>query len=139
MADTIGPQLARAAAGGDPRGWLTFSWLPDELQRQEDSTQAVDFQRAQFAEFNAPAVWGTSDPDELAAVKARARRVLTAAGMSTVRAAVRPATQTERTLLAHLGYELPDELFTAVTFLTTGVRNRRFPQLETQTLEVQTS
>lgn len=56
--------------------------------------------------------------------------------MSTLRAAARPATDTERTLLAHLGYTLPDELFTAVTFLTTGVRNRRWPQLEIQILEV---
>lgn len=127
MADTIGAQLPQP----DPRGWLVFDALPDDMQRAEDSTQAADYQRTQFFEFNTPAVWGTDDPDQLAVLRARARKVLTQAGMSTVRAKVRPATDTERLLLQHLlGYTLPAELFTAITFLTTGVRNRRFPQLE---------
>lgn len=42
----------------------------------------------------------------------------------------RPATPTERELLAHLGYELPDALTTRVLFITRGIRNRRWPQLE---------
>lgn len=38
----VGPQLAKAAAGVDPRGWLCFEHLPPDLQRQEDATQAHD-------------------------------------------------------------------------------------------------
>jgi hypothetical protein len=38
----VGPQLDRAAAGTDPRGILTFSYLPDDLQRAEDSTAVWD-------------------------------------------------------------------------------------------------
>ncbi|MCQ4365832.1 hypothetical protein KQR54_32985 [Mycobacterium gordonae] len=128
----IGPQHARAAAGTDPRGWLVFEYLSDDLQRAEDATQAADHQRQQFSAFNLPAVWGTSDPTELSAIQARARRVLSAAGLSTWRVNVRPATDAERTLLEHLGHELPDELFTAITYPSTGTRNRRWPQLESQ-------
>ncbi|BDB45386.1 MULTISPECIES: hypothetical protein [Mycobacterium] len=131
-ADTIGPQHDRAAAGTDPRGWLVFEHLPDDLQRAEDATQAADHQRQQFSAFNLPAVWGTSDPAGLAAIQARARRILTAAGMSSWRVNVRPATDAERTLLEHLGHELPAELFTAITYPSTGTRNRRWPQLESQ-------
>ena len=42
----------------------------------------------------------------------------------------RPATATERTLLEHLGYELPEILWTYVTYTTTALRNRRWPALE---------
>jgi hypothetical protein len=48
MTDTIGPQLDRAAAGTDPRGILVFHWLPDDLQRLEDSTAAADKERSNF-------------------------------------------------------------------------------------------
>lgn len=41
----VGPQLERAAAGNDPRGWLVFSSLPDDLQRAEDSTNFADHDR----------------------------------------------------------------------------------------------
>lgn len=117
----------------DPRGWLVFDApLPDELQRAEDSTAAADHQRRQFSEFNMPAMWGTTDPNEISAMKDRARNILRAAGIDTYRTTARPATTAERTLLTHLGYSLPDELFTAITYLSTGVRNRRWPQLETQ-------
>ncbi|AYE95715.1 hypothetical protein C0J29_13780 [Mycobacterium paragordonae] len=44
----------------------------------------------------------------------------------------RPATETERTLLAHLGWNLPDDLTTHVDRITPSVRRRRWPQLETQ-------
>jgi hypothetical protein len=45
----------------------------------------------------------------------------------------RPATDTERLLLQHIGFtDLPDDLTTVVTYPTTGVRNRRWPQLETE-------
>lgn len=41
----------------------------------------------------------------------------------------RPATATERALLAHLGYELPEVLHTRVQWLTDGVRRRTWPQI----------
>ncbi|MGV0720560.1 hypothetical protein ABQF17_17945 [Mycolicibacterium elephantis] len=44
----------------------------------------------------------------------------------------RPATDAERLLLQHLGYVLPAELTTVVTYLTPTVRNRSWPQLEGQ-------
>ena len=44
----------------------------------------------------------------------------------------RPATETERTLLTHLGFELPEQLTTAVSYPSSGVRRRRWPQLETE-------
>jgi len=91
---TIGPQMDRAAQGTDPRGWLVFHWLPDDLQRAEDSTAVNDRDQMRPRGFE------------------------------------RPATDTERTLLAHLGYQLPDELVTVVRYRTRGVRNRRWPQLE---------
>ena len=46
--DTIGPQLARAAQGSDPRGWLVFESLPDRLQAQEDSTAVADRDKARL-------------------------------------------------------------------------------------------
>jgi hypothetical protein len=42
----------------------------------------------------------------------------------------RAATDTERQLLAHLGYTVPADLATRVHWLSPGVRNRRWPQLE---------
>lgn len=45
----------------------------------------------------------------------------------------RSATAAERTLLEHLGYVLPAELRTHVTYLTDHVRRRHWPALETQT------
>lgn len=124
----IGNQLPQP----DPRGWLAFDApLPDELQRAEDSTQAADFERHRVPTRGiAPTLWGTDDPEELAKVMTRARAVMTKAGLHAPRTFARPATPTERILLEHLGYELPDELFTAVSFPTYGVRNRRWPQLE---------
>ena len=38
----VGPQMARAAEGSDPRGILTFHWLPDDMQKAEDSTAVCD-------------------------------------------------------------------------------------------------
>ena len=37
----VGPQLPQP----DPRGWLVFAFLPDDVAAQEDSTQAADFER----------------------------------------------------------------------------------------------
>ena len=42
MTAGIGPQHNRAAAGTDPRGWLVFDFLPDDLQRAEDSRADAD-------------------------------------------------------------------------------------------------
>ena len=39
----------------------------------------------------------------------------------------RPATPTERILLAHLGYELPEQLTTKVTWPSRSVRRRSWP------------
>jgi hypothetical protein len=44
----------------------------------------------------------------------------------------RPATPTERVLLEHLGYEVPEELTTHVSYKSWSTRNRRWPQLESQ-------
>jgi len=44
----------------------------------------------------------------------------------------RLATDTERLLLDHLGFEVPDRLMTRVEYRSAGVRNRRFPALENQ-------
>jgi hypothetical protein len=46
---------------------------------------------------------------------------------------VRRATDAERTLLAHLGYAIPDGLTTRVDRITNGIVHRRWPQLETAT------
>jgi hypothetical protein len=114
----------------DPRGWLALRYLPPEIQNLEDATAAADVDRHRFGTYRASGTWNITDPDELAKVMARARTVLTKAGMHAPRTFPRPATTTERTLLEHLGYELPAELLTAVAYPTYGIRNRRWPQLE---------
>ena len=95
----VGPQLARAALGTDPRGRLVFEDLPSALQNAEDSTQAADKER--------------TNPRG--------------------RVFERPATDTERALLDHLGYAVPDVLVTVVKWLTPGCRHRSWPQLEAST------
>jgi hypothetical protein len=94
----------------DPRGWLTFDApLPDDLQRAEDSTQHHDF-------YGPHVDWRTDyDP----------------ASGTWVTYFGRPATGTERELLTALGYELPEELTTRVSFPSPLTRRRRWPQLET--------
>ena len=42
----------------------------------------------------------------------------------------REATPTERMLLQHLGFELPDQLTTKVSWPSRSVRRREWPQLE---------
>ena len=44
----VGPQHARAQQGTDPRGVLVFEFLPDTLQRQEDSTLVNDRDKARL-------------------------------------------------------------------------------------------
>lgn len=83
----------------DPRGWLTFRGLPDELQRQEDQTANADYERRHWR----PSVHR-----------------------------VRPATDAERVLLQHLGFQLPAALQTTVYYPSGGVRRREWPQLAGQ-------
>jgi hypothetical protein len=47
---------------------------------------------------------------------------------------IRPATDTEKLLLAHLGYDVPEFLETRVRWVSAGIRNRHWPTLEGQTL-----
>lgn len=42
----------------------------------------------------------------------------------------RPATDTERTLLAHLGFTVPEQLSTHIDHVTVGIVRRRWPALE---------
>ncbi|MBN7304339.1 hypothetical protein IUQ79_20800 [Mycobacteroides abscessus subsp. bolletii] len=90
----------------DPRGWLTFSHLPDELQRAEDATQAADFVRWSDSQAHSRVYFGI--PFD------------------------RPATATERVLLEYLGYQLPEALTTIVNYPASGggIRQRRWPALE---------
>ena len=103
MTDTMGPQRV-----DDRRGWLVFEWLPDNLQRAEDATQAHDYGHS-----------GVHWQREFDHVR----------GLP-VRCFYRPATEAERTLLAHLGHTLPTKLDTRVEFLTETLRQRRWRQLE---------
>lgn len=96
----VGPQLERAAAGTDPRGILTFEYLPDDLQRAEDSTLVND-----------------RDSARLFAPRGRTR----------------DATSAERELLQHLGYTVPDDLETVVSWPSRACRRRRWPVLEQET------
>lgn len=96
----------------DRRGWLAFHGLPNELQNAEDATQAADYQRRTSPKTR----WSTeSDPETRKAVWYFTR----------------PATATERALLDHLGYTVPIDLQTRVQFHTETLRQRRWPQLET--------
>ncbi|MDW5612079.1 hypothetical protein [Mycolicibacterium sp. D5.8-2] len=91
----------------DPRGWLTFTApLPDDLQRGEDSTQYADFHPEKVT-WQYEAATGTDY-------------------------FTRPATDTEKTLLGLLGYTVPGDLTTRVSFPSPLVRRRRWPALETQ-------
>ncbi|MCZ0732215.1 hypothetical protein [Mycolicibacterium iranicum] len=103
MTDTIGAQRV-----GDRRGWLVFEHLPDDLQNAEDTTQAHDF------------TWRGN----------QLLREYDPARGHVVRFFNRPATLAERTLLTHLGHELPETLYTRVEYLTETLRQRRWPQLE---------
>ncbi|MGB3521942.1 MAG: hypothetical protein WBA50_10740 [Mycobacterium sp.] len=105
--DEIGNQLPQP----DPRGWLVFDHLPSDLQNREDATLCADHQRWQDSLRGA---------DWLGGAAAIPRPSW-----------MRPATPTERLLLAHLGYDdLPDDLTTWVRYRTNSVRMRRWPALE---------
>lgn len=106
------------------RGMATFTALPDDLQRFEDATLAADRSRWD-------AGWSTGHGltwKRIKTVVPGIRREGVEPTPTWVRVFDRPATDTERVLLAHLGYEPPDDLVTRVTFYA-AVRNRRWPQL----------
>ena len=86
----------------DPRGILALRYLPDDIQKLEDAT---------------------ADADKSRSITRYGRRLRP-------RAFERDATPTEKLLLEHLGYTLPAELQTTVSFVTTSVRNRRWVALE---------
>ncbi|MDX1890119.1 hypothetical protein [Mycolicibacterium sp. 050158] len=107
MTLTLPPQQPQP----DPRGWLVFTaLLPDDLQRAEDSTQHADFHPVGVK-------WST---DYDAAIDVA------------VDYFTRPATDAERTLLTALGYAVPADLATRVSFPSPLVRRRRWLALETQ-------
>ncbi|WP_431840288.1 hypothetical protein [Gordonia hongkongensis] len=120
---TIGTQFPQP----DPRGWLVFDQLPDDIQRAEDATTAADIERSRrrWDSYDSPdgitPPWGRRWPPRPDNPGRSPRGVWFA----------RRATPTERQLLTHLGYQLPAELFTLVHY-ETAVRNRRWPQLETE-------
>ncbi len=92
------------------RGWLVFDYLPPDLQDAEDTRQAADHElMRQYAQGLTPAFSRIYRP--------------------------RRTTPAERTLLAHLGFALPDKLVTLVSYRTNGIRCRRWPQLELATGE----
>jgi hypothetical protein len=128
MTDQIGAQYPQP----DPRGWLVFHGLPQDLQRAEDSTQYADIHRASRGDYADPAMWDVSTRDEARAALKAAAEVLGRAAMPGYSGFVRPATDTEKTLLTHLGYALPDPLYTIVTYKSTTLRCRTWPQLKTQ-------
>lgn len=126
----VGPQLGHAADGTDPRGVLVFDCLPADLQNAEDSTQAADFDRARRGPGGCYQEIPKRGDTIAARDDAQAAGVLRLRWLSWM-AFLRDATPAERELLGHLGHdELPEPLYTRVSFPTPGVRNRRWPQLE---------
>lgn len=93
----------------DPRGILVFHGLPDDLQRAEDATQAHDYGSAGWTQH-----WDNEIKQWYAE---------------------RPATDAERTLLAHLYGTIPDVLATRVQWVTDSIRRRTWPALDNATLE----
>ena len=91
------------------RGWLCFTALPDDLQRAEDATLAHD-NRDLLDPVHCPE-WHWYRHNNRPCFD-------------------RPATDTEKTLLAHLGFTVPDDLKTHVDRITPSVRRRRWPVLE---------
>jgi hypothetical protein len=91
---------------------LTFSApLPDDLQRAEDSTQHADFVNGAYVDWRSE------------------QEPVTGAWFDFFE---RPATDTEKALLTSLGYTVPADLTTRVSFPSPLVRRRRWPALETE-------
>ena len=100
----VGPQHERASLGTDPRGILVFEYLPTDIDNAESSTQDADRRRAFFVNDVYPSRGRALEFD-------------------------RPTTETEKLLLTHLGYTVPEELTTHVKYLTRSVRNRTWPAI----------
>ena len=118
------PGVGEPLQDNGARGWLALTSLPDDLQNAEDSTLAADRSRWDDG-------WSTGRGmvwKRIKTVVPGIRREGVEPEPQWVRVFDRPATETERMLLEHLGYELPDDLVTRVTFFA-AVRNRRWPQL----------
>lgn len=116
----------------DPRGVLALRGLPDDLANAEDSTQAADFEREVNYFWWQPGTWGVDTYEQVEAAENAALNLLRAAGFTPQwNDRLRPATDAERTLLAHLGYDVPEgQLISVVRFPSPGVRCRRWPQIE---------
>ncbi|MCG7252597.1 hypothetical protein QP921_05585 [Corynebacterium pseudodiphtheriticum] len=102
----------------DPRGWLALTGLNNDDLAAELATQAADNDKA----INPATMWRPFD----SLIEQRQ-----------IRAFTRPATPTEKRLLARLGYQWPDyedPLYTAVHYRTKNVRYRFWPQLEKEYL-----
>jgi hypothetical protein len=96
-------------------GWLKFTALPDDLQRAEDATHEADL-RYVPPDLLAVAECSYGYPDNLRDYRQRCFD--------------RPATDAERTLLAHLGFDVPDTLRTHCDRITASIVRRRWPDLE---------
>lgn len=92
------------------RGWLALTDLPDALQAAEDATADADRTR-----------WDS--PRQLGFITGYTRGV--------GRWFERPATDTERLLLADQGHQVPAELTTRVHYRNV-LRHRSWPQIEAQ-------
>lgn len=111
----------------EKRGLLVFDGLPPDLQNAEDTTAAADLDRERNRSWWSLAVWGVDTTAEVDQSYQDATNALTRAGWNGW-GRLRPATTAERTLLTHLGYELPDTLYTVVR--PGPIRHRLWPQLE---------
>jgi len=147
----VGAQHVRAGAGTDPRGALVFEGpLPDQLQRDEDSTQNADRERGRLGPFfgaeslqqRSAGVYALNNngawvPDTVELRDAAEDAGLTRIGWIGWRSFFRDATDAEYQLLEHLGYEdLPALLYTTVSYRSPGVRHRSWPQLPDTPAEV---
>lgn len=100
------PECSGPNIPNHPGGWLYFKHkMTCPLLVLEDTRAFADYQGLGFPPY----------------VPSRAPSVEDNPGRQ------RPVTLTERTLLAALGYELPDDAVTVVGWLTSGVRRREWP------------
>lgn len=116
----------------DPRGWLGMAELTAQQQRAEDATLAADLDRAETGWADPATGPGDDDPDTTPDRRLR-WQYADSAEQGRVRCFHRPATPTERELLAALGHVVPDNLDTYVHYHSRGVRHRFWPDLETVT------
>lgn len=102
----------------NPRGILALTGLEERLQAAEDARAVADKNvHTVLRSF-------TRIPGH------RLAQLHSAQDGKPLTAFTRPATDTERHLLNTLGYELPEELTTAVHYRNSATRFRWWPQLE---------